>query len=330
MRILFYVPNYVHNYLSGDSVMAHQIATYLHSQGDEVTVMLNKDFKPFEIDGVKVIPRNSGLMREMDAVFCQLDTTGETFKLATIPIFWVMHNTFEYPTVKNNPQINVVYNSEAAVGMMGWINDYTVLTPPLDLNYYSGSKGEYITLINCNENKGGKFVYEIAKRMPDKKFLFVMGAYGTQFLPIDSTPVKINIDNKPIIQGLGHLDNVTVLENQPDIRKVYKQTRILLMPSIYESWGKVGSEAMCSSIPVIANPTFGLVENLGKGGIFVPLKVDDWVKEITKLDSKKEYSIAAVHAKKRAIELAGDAKLERLRNFVKKKVHEHRAKKEYV
>jgi glycosyltransferase involved in cell wall biosynthesis len=311
--------------------MAHAIATYLHSKGHDVTVMLNKGIEPYKYEGIKVIPRNSGMIREADAVFCQLDTTKEAFLKASGPVFWCMHNTFEFPTVKENPSVNVIYNSEAAVSMMGWENDYIVLPPPVDIKYYDVEReGEYITLINCNENKGGKIFHEIAKRMPNHRFLSVIGAYGTQFISIDISPVKINIDNAPVIQGIGDLPNVDIMNNQKDIREVYKRSRILLMPSLYESWGKVATEAMCSGIPVIASPTFGLKENLGKNGIFVEREnIEGWVEAISKLDGKKEYLEASIHSKKRAKELDSKEKLEQLEAFVSKKVSEHKRKREY-
>ncbi|MFI1769152.1 glycosyltransferase family 4 protein [Streptomyces sp. NPDC020800] len=49
---------------------------------------------------------------------------------------------------------------------------------------------------------------------------------------------------------------------------VYSRSRVMLMPSLYESWGRVAVEAFASGIPVIAHPTPGLVESLGEAGIF--------------------------------------------------------------
>jgi glycosyltransferase involved in cell wall biosynthesis len=62
------------------------------------------------------------------------------------------------------------------------------------------------------------------------------------------------------------------------------------MPSAYESWGMVASEAICGGIPVIAFPTPGLKENLDYAGIFVPPhSIQEWVDAIQKLLTDSEY-----------------------------------------
>ncbi|WP_262928542.1 glycosyltransferase family 4 protein [Streptomyces sp. CBMA152] len=47
---------------------------------------------------------------------------------------------------------------------------------------------------------------------------------------------------------------------------VYSRSRVILMPSLYESWGRVAVEAFASGIPVIAHTTPGLVESMGEAG----------------------------------------------------------------
>ncbi len=319
MKILLYTPQYVPTYNAGDSLMAHAIMKHL-AQRHEVVAMLDHHVMQYLHEGVRVIGRMSSMFRWADAIFCHLDTTQEAIQLAKgKPLFWIQHNTFAYPSVADNLKVNVIYNAEHARAAMGWANDGFVLTPPVDYDYYNGPTGDHVTLINCNENKGGKVAYEIAKRMPDTSFLFVMGSYGTQFLPVMYKGVTINIDNRPVVEGLGDLPNVTIMDNTPDIRKVYAMTRVLIMPSAYESWGRVATEAMCSGIPVICTPTPGLRENCGESGIFVQREnIDDWVMEIRKLQSKKEYTKASIKAKKRAKE--HKPKLEALEQWIKKKV----------
>ena len=319
MKILLYTPQYVPHYNAGDSLMAHAIMKHL-AQRNDVVVMLPHEQQEYTHQGVRVIGRMSSMFRWADAVFCHLDTTKEAIQAAKgKPTFWIQHNTFPYPSVANS-HVNVIYNAIHAKIAMRWNNDGFILTPPVDFDYYSGSTGEYVTIINCNENKGGKIVHEIARRMPDIQFLMVLGSYGTQYVAGPKTGVIPNIDNKAVVEGLGELPNVTVRPNQPDIRVVYRETKILLMPSAYESWGRTATEAVCSGIPVICTNTPGLRENCGESGIFVLRdNIDGWCMEIRKLQGKQEYVNASVKAKKRAKEHR--PKLDALELWIKKKVH---------
>src|SRR5678815_5651953 len=99
--------------------------------------------------------------------------------------------------------------------------------------------------------------------------------------------------------------------------KVYARTRILLMPSAYETWGRVGVEAMCSGIPVIAHPTPGLTEALGDAGFFDDRDdVDAWAKTVRRLDDPAEYRKASRAAFKRAAELDPTSDLARFADVV--------------
>ena len=307
MRVLvvchIYVP--VHN--AGAEWMQHEINKYLISQGHEVRVMLpNKatvDYgikEAYTFEGVYCFPRPQnyrGAVEWADVLISYLDLTQYAILFGlkfNRPVVWIAHNTFHYENIKQNKQVFVVYNSNAAVKECNYENPYFVLHPPVDYRYYDvkTDKGEYITLINLNDNKGARQFYKLAQRMPERKFLAVKGAYDVQLMPHES------------------LQNVTVFEHQTDIREVYKKTRILLMPSEYESWGRTATEAMCNGIPVIANPTFGLKENLDYAGIYCDrLKLDDWQKAIEKLDDEKEYKKASQKARKRSRELDPETEL---------------------
>jgi glycosyltransferase involved in cell wall biosynthesis len=317
--IIFYLPNYVPHYNAGDTLMAHAIVKYLQSKGNECIVMLPKEVN-YEYDGVKVVSRNTSMLKSADLVICQLDTTVEAIKLNK-NIIWIQHNTFPYPTVQKSDAW-VIYNGEYSRQVMGWDNEGFILPPPVDYDYYNGERGDCVTLINCNENKGGKVFYEIAKRMPHIKFLQVIGAYGTQYVCRDGNKVIINLNNEAFIHGLGSLPNVEVIEHTEDIRAIYKRTKILLMPSEYESWGRTATEAMCSGIPIICTPTFGLKENCLNSAIFVERNnIEGWMKEIEKLQGKKEYTEASLKSTMRAKELHPKKKLEQLEQWIKKKIY---------
>jgi glycosyltransferase involved in cell wall biosynthesis len=162
-----------------------------------------------------------------------------------------------------------------------------VLYPPVSWKDYDvPSEGrELITLINCNSNKGGAILPEIAKELPQYKFAGVIGSYSKQIVEPSA--------------------NLEYLPNTPNINEIYAKTKILLIPSAYESWGRVAIEAMSSGIPVIANPTIGLRESIGSAGIFCYRNdVSAWVREIKKLcEDRDHYQRMSAKSLARAKEL---------------------------
>jgi glycosyltransferase involved in cell wall biosynthesis len=92
--------------------------------------------------------------------------------------------------------------------------------------------GEYITLVNANQNKGVHQFLDLARKMPDRKFLGVLPYYGELQVPLSPS-------------------NVEWVPFDDDIRTILKRTRILLMPSYYESFGRIAVEAMINGIPVL-------------------------------------------------------------------------------
>ena len=308
MKILFSVHAYPPYHNAGGEMYLHNMAKHLVKCGHQVRVLLNESEKngikmTYDIDGVEVWPRNRSLENFFfwaDRVVTHLGWTSWTVQVAHIfkkPVFFVVHNTHEYSCVSNPEKpVGIIYNCQAAKDKLNYPQPNIVLPPPVDFRQYDLGENNfdkpYITLINLNENKGGKIFWNIARAMPDRKFLAVKGGYDPQIVE--------------------DLPNVTVVEHTPNILDIYRATRLLVMPSAYESWGMCATEAMCNGIPVICTPTFGLKENCGDAALYVgkepdaaPLKamgndadlpkvtgredIAAWVKQIRTLDNKKAY-----------------------------------------
>lgn len=127
-----------------------------------------------------------------------------------------------------------------------------VVHPPLERGrHFVPETGEAVTMVNLQPNKGVATFERVAARMSSHPFLAVVGTHGPQDLTLDRYP---NIEIHPVTQ---------------DMREVWARTKVVLMPSEYESFGMVAAEACVSGIPVIAHPTPGLVECLGSAGIFL-------------------------------------------------------------
>jgi glycosyltransferase involved in cell wall biosynthesis len=137
---------------------------------------------------------------------------------------------------------------------------------------YQAIQNDVVCLINCNQNKGGELLIELAREMPDVQFLGVKGGYSKQV-----------IDKRPP-------PNLSYIENQSDIIVVFKKIGILIMPSRNETWGRTAVEAMASGVPVIHSESPGLVECVGGAGIMcVHDDKDAWIDAIRRLISDRAY-----------------------------------------
>ena len=80
------------------------------------------------------------------------------------------------------------------------------------------------------------------------------------------------------------------MENQKDIKVVFRQIGILLMPSKNETWGRTAVEAMASGVPVIHSESAGLVECIGGAGIMCFRDDEDaWVDAIRRILGDRAY-----------------------------------------
>lgn len=319
MNILFSIHLYPPTHLCGAEFVAHNTAKYLISKGHNVKVLLHQASHygikhVYDYEGVTVFPPSANVTEDLmmwaDVLFTHLDYTQWTVGIGGVyrkPVVHFVHNTHKYePILHAHRTQYIVYNSEWAKGELGYKWPGMVMRPPCDWRQYDiekdTEKNEYITLINLDKNKGGHILKEIAKRMPDRKFLGVKGSY--------SEPAKDG-------QQLDQPGNVVIHEKTTDIKSIYAKTRVLIMPSKYESWGRTATEAMCSGIPVISSGTPGLRENCGEAGIYVEREnIDEWVKAIKRLDDKKTYQKASVKARERSRELDPIKELEAFENWL--------------
>lgn len=331
MNVLWSIHLYppIHN--CGSEYVAHNVNQFLISKGHHCRVILHHyDGDPYNYEGVEVFPATGYVdaYRWATVIMTHLDMTQFTImmaKTAKRPLVHFVHNDIPYSSILNNfGNVFAVYNSDWIKNKIGYKIPGFTLHPPCDTtNYVVESSREFITLISLNERKGGNMFYEIAKAMPDKKFLGVIGSYDNQ------GPLKLS--QMDIINKLIQLPNFTLVPNTPDILATYRRTRLLLMPSDYESWGRTATEAMCSGIPVICTPTPGLKENCGEAGVYIgkvvepeepggahvdPGTVEDWVKAIRSMDNPVKYEKYSLLCSQRAKDLDPLKELEGLEQFL--------------
>lgn len=303
MRVLAMLHLAPPRHCAGGEMMTFAMLRALALRGHAVDVQLSRqtpDAAPYDYEGITVWPRvdvHSDPFRHLgdaDLVVTHLENTPRAVILARgarVPFAIVCHNdqaaTREWLV---EDAAVLVYNSQWMRESLGARPNDLVVYPPVHSDEYRIARtGSAITLINLNRDKGAMTFYRLAERMPDVEFLGVVGAHGDQVIP-----------------SAGDLPNVTILPHRDarTMRDVYRRTKVLLMPSVYESWGRVGVEAMASGIPVIAHPTPGLRESLGDAGIFVDRDdLDGYESAVRRLMTPRGYGAASKRARARSAEL---------------------------
>lgn len=302
MKVLAWVHLYPPDHCAGAEMMLHEILLGLQARGHEVRVYCDSSSTQAH-DGIPVASATAGPpdVAWADVVVTHLDRTRQVVETlaGSKPIVHLVHNDrqLKFHGVKPQDAALVVANSEWIRKAIDWPGPVVVIPPPVDPKRYKTQRhnARYVTLVNLSEPKGSTLFWRLAWAMPERRFMGVIGGYGKQ-----DVPRRIPA-------------NTVVLPHSPDIVTVYRQTRLLLAPSSYESWGRVGIEAAASGIPTIAHPTPGLMESLGASGTFVDRNdTDGWIMAIRDLDDDALYGRKAFEASARSAELEPTVHLHRL------------------
>lgn len=215
----------------------------------------------------------------------------EAARLAGKPCFALVHNDRYRREADRCRELGaVIYSNSRWVQQALGTDGY--LWPQVNASeYLTDRTGDAITIIGLSKNKGEMF-WLLAERFPEHRFLAVCNAYEPQIIP-ETIPA-----------------NVTLLDVQQDMRAVYRETRLLLMPSRYESFGRTAMEACCNGIPVLAHATPGLREALGEecaANLLCGLEVDAWAEMIAALDDPRAYADAGRRARERFTSYAAES-----------------------
>lgn len=264
-------------------------------RGHDVTVICDRSrTAPYEIDGIGVVrPPRRGVQSwlahicdDADLLVTHLDLTREAMQLALDlkkPLAHFVHNTaqLKHHHVNTLKCQLAIFNSHWVAEAEEWSGPQIVIHPVVEPECYRCEPGNAITLVNPTPGKGAATFYQLAQLLHEQEFITVAGAYGTQIACPKPSPSDLTVrrEHEFFKEGAAYgsvepatclhgLLNVSHLNHTSDIREVFRKTKILLMPSDYESYGRVGIEAACAGIPTIAHPTPGLTEAFGDAGIF--------------------------------------------------------------
>lgn len=132
----------------------------------------------------------------------------------------------------------------------GWL-----LHPPIgpSLNEILDGTGDALTLTSSLLNKGVTRVLELAALRPDQRFIIVRS-------PAHGTHGSLDFED-----SAASLDNVEVWDrlHPQEMSRLWAETRILLVPSRYETYGLVALEAAWHGIPSVHVDTIHVREGIG-------------------------------------------------------------------
>ena len=298
MRIGAFMPGYAPTPI-GAWLATHGWLRELAARGHEVRVAPLTGRRPgYTLDGVRVESSLQGTQQAhavagwADVLLSPADGNELTARIAAgTPHVRMVHGP---GSMQFTDADLIIANSESTAKMVTGTVPVVICRPITRAADHRVEKtGDRVTLINLTAQKGAHIWSACAKALPDHQFLGVHGGWGR----------RVACGGR----------NILVIDPQSDMRAVWAQTRILLMPSESETWGMVGVEAMASGIPVIASNNPGSRESLGDAGIFVNRSnIPDWVEAVRQLDDPATYAVASARARARAAELDSDSDLDRL------------------
>lgn len=284
MRVLAYVHGYLPHLPAGSETMLHEMLLALDQAGHDVAVLSTdiripagtlEHVRGVDVHTVHPLDAADEFAADWlpDVIVSHHEHAQHTLELAHglgIKQATLFHNDFPnaHAMMKRHPDLAVVnthwVNRRLAPSVLGVRS--VIVHPPVDRALHRTIPGDAVTMVNLYRMKGPEMLWRLARSLPHIKFLAVKGGYGTQ----------------TVHHGFA---NVEVIEPTQDMAgDVWSRTRVLMVPSRYESYGKVVVEAMASGIPVVAANTPGLVESLGKAGPVIPrTQPHAWARRIREL-----------------------------------------------
>lgn len=305
MKIVAWVHGVAGRHNAGSELMLHHMLRWFVERGHEAHVYAPPEqfpVGPFIREGVTCWPQPDAEDRQQ--IFREADIILSHYKPSPLvarwgrevgrPVVHIVHNPSNFNTYKiQTGDIDLALVNSYSMALVGRSYQGAVMTlypPVFERDYPLRPGGDRVTLINLNNNKGGPLFWKIAQADKQRLFLGVKGVYPKGQ------------------QQTMDLPSVDVVENVTDMSTVYSRTRVLLIPSDHEAWGRVAVEAMWSGIPIVANSMQkwnGFFECVGSVPVWAPREEKptdavEWVKAIRSLDHDGLYEKKVLAGRQRA------------------------------
>jgi glycosyltransferase involved in cell wall biosynthesis len=201
-----------------------------------------------------------------------------------------------------------VYNTETSARQWGEPGAIVVHPPISPLPEKTAPTGDAYTVLSSLLNKGVEVVLELARLYPNKRFIIVRS-------PAEPTHGLSDIEERASL-----LPNVELHPrvHPNDVHKYFEQTRILLVPSRYETYGMSAIEAAGYGIPTVHVDTPHVREGIGDAAVLVkPLSVQETARGIAIIESNYETYSERARARAEWIQDRQVIELDKFSEFIK-------------
>jgi len=314
LKVLAHVHMFPPMHNAGSETFLLNILRGLKQRGVECRVISSEATHSYDVDGIEVLKPpiypdeertfKASLYNWADVIITHLNCTMAAMHGAcdaAKPLVHLVHNTeqLRFHRVRQNRAQLIIFNSRWVFDKYCEAGDCPtdpsiIVHPIIQPEEYRTTPGDRVTMVSLSETKGAGLFYEMVRRFKQLQFAGVVGAYATQEGP--NGEALNGITDNFVPDGY---PNLSIFAHTEKIKDIYGMTKVILMPSDYESYGRVAVEGCCSGIVSIVTPTAGLKEALGDAAIYVDRqRVDLWEQEIRRLYEDegyyKEYSDRAL------------------------------------
>lgn len=266
MSLVSFLHGYPPKWSMGGEVSTHRTLREVYGS----TVFTRID-EPYTFEGVQVRPIGNRLSAEAfvgmadsvgaKALFAHSTYSTDTIRAARrlrLPAVLSVHAPPRYAGDLRRawPSANVrLYNTEAARrdwrDKQGWVLHPPVGRPPV-VGPLDGPH-DALTLTSSLLNKGVQQAMELAQRWPDRRFIIVRS-------PAHQTHGSVDFEEKAAL-----IPNIEVWDrlHPDDMHLLWAQTKVLLVPSRYETYGMSALEAAWHDIPSVHVDTVHVREGIG-------------------------------------------------------------------
>jgi glycosyltransferase involved in cell wall biosynthesis len=200
-----------------------------------------------------------------------------------------------------------IYNTETSAKQWGDPKAFVLHPPISELPSNTSTNGDAYTCLSSLMNKGVEVMLSLAEKYPDKRFIIVRS-------PAEPTHGILNLEERA-----AKLPNIELHPrvDPKDVHKYLKQTRVLIVPSRYETYGMSAIEAAGYGIPTVHVDTPHVREGIGSAAVLVPgLDTERTASGIELIE--KDYEKYSLGARARAEFLTArqEVELEKFSDFI--------------